>query len=226
MPYYFRQPDSAFGSGEPGAGLWFDTNLTAISTAYDLRNRGVILTLTPNTAGAASATHWWLDWETKSLWRIVFGSTTMEPFCLHSRRNFIAASAAHSTVMFGCRDGYVRRLENTANSDDGSTFESFVWFGPFGDPTMFNDSVIAELVGVLAKKSGEVLWSIHCGDTPEDAFTANAREQGIWTAGRNNAQHPRARGQAMYLKLTSTDATGWGYESAYLILVRAGRTRV
>ena len=219
MPFNFRNPES-------GLGQWFDTTTYAVSLEYDLRNRGIIIALTPNTAGATSATHWWFDWETQSFWKMVFGSPNMEPFCFHARRDFIAESSAHSTVMWGCRDGYVRRFENTSNSDDGSTFESFVWFGPYGDPSMFSDSVIAELVGVLAKNSGRVLWSIHCGDTPEDAFNADARESGVWTAGRNNAQHPRARGQAMYLKLSSVDAVGWAYESAYIILNRLGRTRV
>ena len=225
MPYSFRQPDSAFGSGNPGAGLWFDTATTAISLAYDLKNRGIIISTTPNTAGSSSATHWWLDWETKSFWKMVFGSVNQEPFCLHARRNFIASSAAHSTVMWGGRNGYVLRLQNTENDDDGNAFTSYVWFGPFGDPSLYSETIISEIVGVMAKHSGEVKWSIHKGDTPEEAFAADAIEEGAWTAGRNNAQHPRVRGQSLYLKLTSTDSTGWGFEAATLILKRAGKVR-
>lgn len=219
MPFNFRNPES-------GLELPYDTGNVTVSLEYDLKNRGIIIALTPNTAGAASSTHWWYDWETKSFWKMVFGSPNMEPFCLHARRNFIAASAAHSTVVWGCRDGYVRRLQNSSNNDDGSTFTSFVWFGPFGDLSLFSDSVITEIVGILAKNSGEVKWSIHVGDTPEEAFNADAREEGTWTAGRNNTQHPRTRGQSLYLKLTNIDGTGWAYEAAYVILSRAGRTRV
>lgn len=218
MPINFRNPES-------GQGLWFDTANVAVSMAYDLRNRGVILTLTPQTAGSTSATHWWLDWENKGLWKIKLGSANHEPFSLHARRNFIATSSAHSTVMWGCRDGYIRRLENTSTDDDGSDFDSYIFFGPIGDPSLLSDTVIQELVGVLGKYSGNVLWSLHVGDTPEDAFNAPACEEGIWYAGRNYTQHPRSRGQSHYVKLTGLDDTGWAYEQASVILQRAGRTR-
>lgn len=225
MPYNFRAPDSAYQSGNPGAGLWFDTATTAVSLEYDLRNRGVLIAVSPQTAGSSSATHWWLDWETKSLWKVVWGSTNQEPFCQHARRNFIAESAAHSTVMLGGRNGYIYRFQNSVNSDDSNTFTSYIWFGPFEDASMFSDVIITELVAELARKGGEVLWEIYVGETPEEAFVATPRESGVWVAGRNYVTNPRTRGASQYIKITSLDATGWGFERAYAILQNAGRHR-
>ena len=218
MPINFRNPES-------GQSLWYDTATTAVSLAYDLRNRLVVITLTPNTAGSTSATHWLFDWETKSLWKMQFGGTNTEPFCLHSRRNFIATSSAHSTVLLGCRDGYVRRFENTATDDDGESFESFVWLGPIGDNTLFSSTQITELVGILARNSGSIRWGIYAGDCPEDAFNSEAIEEGIWEKGRNFNSHPRASGGALYLKLSGVDNDGWGFEGASMIITPAGRVR-
>lgn len=219
MPFNWRNPES-------GLELFFDVGNVAVSLAYDLRNQGIIIALTPRTPGAASATHWWYHLPTQSFWKMAFGTVNVEPFVLHQRVNFVAAAATDSTIMWGGRNGYVYRFANDVNADDGSTFTSYVFFGPFGDPSLFSDMIITELVGVLAKDSGQVKWSIHVGDTPEEAFAAEAREEGLWNAGRNNAHHPRTRGQSQYLKLTSVDATGWGFEAAYAVLQRAGRTRV
>ena len=89
MPFLWRNP-------ETGSELWLDTANFTVSLEYDLRNRGIIIGLTPNTAGSASAVHWWFDLETQSFWKMKFGSYNQEPFCLHARRNFIAASATDS----------------------------------------------------------------------------------------------------------------------------------
>jgi hypothetical protein len=218
LPFAFRNPD-------PGIGLWFDTNLYAVSLEYDLRNRGIIIALTPHTAGSTSSTHWWFDWETKGLWQMTLGSVNQEPFCLHSRINFVPASTAHSSVMWGGRNGYIYRLDNTANTDDGNAFSSSIWFGPFEDPSMFSDLVITELVGELARKSGQVMWEIYVGETPEEAFVAGPREAGVWVAGRNYTAHPRTRGGSQYLKLSNLDSSGWGFERAFAILQKYGRHR-
>lgn len=226
MPFSYRNPDNPYNSGEPGAGLWFDTSLTAVSLAYDLKNRGIIIALTPQTAGSSSSTHWWYDMETGGLWKMKFGSVNQEPFCLHSRVNYVAESASHSIVMWGGRNGYIYRLQNNVNADDSNTFDSYVWIGPIGDGSMWNETLIQELIGELGRNSGQVRWEIYVGDTPEEAFNGTVREAGIWQAGRNFNVHPRTRGMNHYLKLNSVDATGWAFERASIILKNAGRARV
>jgi len=225
MPYFFRNPDAAPESGEPGEGLWFDASTTAISLEYDLKNRAVIIGLTPQDEEDESSTHWWLDWDQKGLWKMQYGDPDQEPLCLHARKNFVAETVADSTVMWGGRNGYIYSLQNTANDDDGNEYESYIWFGPFGDPIAFNDTIITELVGILARNSGEIRWDIYVGETPEEAFNSTPRESGTWVAGRNYAAHPRSRGMAQYIKLTNIDETGWAFEQAYAVLNRAGRYR-
>jgi hypothetical protein len=62
------------------------------------------------------------------------------------------------------------------------------------------------------------------GDTPEDAFEADEREQGIWNAGRNNTVNPRVSGGALYLKLANVDTGGWGIEAITAMIGRSGRS--
>jgi hypothetical protein len=208
----------------PESSFWYDSNNTTVALGFDIQSRGVIITLTANSAAATSGEHWWLDWETKSFWKMQFGSPNHEPFTLHSRRNFIPTSVAHSTTVWGCRDGYVRRFVSTNNTDDSSSFSSYVFIGPITDPNLLSDTMLSELIGIVAKDSSQVMWSIHVGDTPEDAFEADEREQGIWNAGRNNTVNPRVSGGALYLKLANVDTGGWGIEAITAMIGRSGRS--
>lgn len=205
--------------------LAVDRSSVTVGMAYDLRGRGIHINLTPNSAGSSSATHWWFDWETKSFWKVLYASTDFEPFAIHARKNFVAASNT-TTVALGCRDGYVRRFSYAVETDDGTAFDSYIWLGPIGDPTLYFDSQLDELSGTLGADSGEVQWTLYTGDSPEAAYAAQAHENGLWVAGRNPAVHPRARGQAIYIKLANDDSgNAWEYESGLAVISRRGKTR-
>lgn len=202
-----------------------DPSTTSVAMEYDIRDRGIHIFLTPLSAGSAASGHWWFDWDTKSFWRVTLGDADYEPYVVHERKNFVASSASHSTVMLGCRDGYIRRHQNDLVTDDSTAFSSEVWLGPFGDPTLMNDTFLMDVMGVLARLGGKATWSVHPGTTPEEAFNASARESGIWEAGRNNVANPRVSAQSFYLKLVNADNLGWGFETGSLKLSTRGRTR-
>lgn len=206
--------------------LAVDRTTTSVAMGFDVRDRGVHVFLTPYSAGSTSATHWFLDWETKAFWKVVLGSADYEPYVLHSRVNYVPSSQAHSSLVLGCRDGYIRRFQNNVTTDDGTAFNSYLLMGPFGDSAGILDLSIDEICAVLARKSGNVKWEILAGDTPEEALRATARESGLWVAGRNNPSHPRVRAPAMYVKLSNADSLGWAWESGSARVGRRGRTRV
>ena len=96
------------------------------------------------------------------------------------------------------------------DQDDGSNaISSHIVFGPFalGDSKGVTEGKLTSLCAALARGSGDVTWSVHVGQTAEDAVNAAARESGTWTgysdAGLQYKAHPRARGAYATVKITS-----------------------
>lgn len=198
-----------------------DKSTTTVSMAYDVYARGIHIFLTPASAG--TPTHWWFDWETKGFWKVTVHSN-YDPFCAHSRKN---AVSDHSTVMLGCRDGYIRRFQTNLAADDSTNFTSYVFFGPFGESAGMHDTSLDEMAVTLAQDSGDVDWEIRTADCAEDAFEATAQESGEFTiAGRNNNVNPRVRGAASYIKLSNGESgVAWGFEGGVAKFNKRGKTR-
>lgn len=224
-----RYPTSLSRERMPDELIGINRSTIVATMAYNLRWRGIDIFLTPVTAGTESATHWFFDWETKSFWKVKFGLTSYEPFAVHARRD--QTSSESSTVM-GCRDGYIRRFVSTAKTDDGTAFDSHIYLGPLGDEKLLNDMGIDKITATLSADSGAVEWSLHCGDTPEEAFDAAARQYGTWTTGRSRAAYPRTRGGATYIKLSGSydendieAERGWEWESGSAVVSERGANR-
>lgn len=217
-----RHPQSLGREKLPREMLGLDKSTTNVVLAYDVADRGIHIFLTPLTATGTPASHWWFDWESKSFWKVQLASDQFEPMVLHGRKNFYDDN---SGVALGCRDGYVRRFTADATDDDGTDFDSELWLGPFGDPTMFGDSILTELMVTLAANSNGVNYEIFAGDDPTSAASNPRSYMGTWTAGRNRPEHPRVRGQSLYLKLTNANGSPWAWESGYAMLAKQGRTR-
>lgn len=201
------------------------TNKTThtVAMAYDVVDRGIHIFLTPNTAGSTASGHWFLDWESKAFWQVTLGSTNHEPFAIHARKNWYTTN---SGVILGCRDGYIRYHSHSADDDDGTDFSSEVWLGPIGDSTLFSDTMLAEIAATLGTGSGQVLFEIYQADSPEAAFAGSPIYQSYWSYGRNPAEHPRIRGQSLYIRLTNgEDGVAWSWEAGYAVIGRKGKTR-
>jgi hypothetical protein len=205
--------------------LAIDKAAITVSLAYDVRDRGIHIFLTPNTAGSSSATHWWFDWEAKSFWKVTLGSANFEPLVAHARRNYTPASSSESTVVFGCRDGYIRRFENDLNKDDSVSYSSYVLIGPIGDPALLRETVLDRVNVVLARDSGKVLWTAVAGSSPEEALNAPAMTSGQFAAGFSSTIYPKVRGQSIYLRISNLDGRGWGFEGGQAIISHRGRVR-
>lgn len=218
-----RHPQSLSRERLPRELLGVDKSVTNVVMCYDLIDRGIHIYLTPITGPGSASTHWWFDWESKSFWKVQHGSEDFEPFTLHQRKNFYDDN---STVAIGCRDGYIRRHTSDASDDDGTDFDSNVIIGPLGDPTMSNDTTVAEIQATLAANSGDVLWELRPGDDPTSALTADPQYTSVWKAGRNRPEHPRVRGQSIYLYLENgEEGVPWAWEAGTMILAKQGKTR-
>jgi hypothetical protein len=208
---------------------------TVASLAYDIYNRGVHIFLTSRDTGDDDPgdTHWFMDWETKSLWEVQFGGAVGGIFNPWSALAQRSRPSDRSVVLLGCKDGYVRYFDADYDVDDedetsAKRFRSSCVFGPFGDASLLNDSRWDELEVVLSADSASVDVEIFAGETAEEAAEAVLTGSPSYTrrigTGRSPRMHPRVRGASLYLKLTADRR--WAFEAASAVLAKAGRTRV
>lgn len=235
---FFMSPDGLYAM-QPGCGntpipvsrnkipeglIGIDTSTFSVQMAYDLRDQGMHLFVTPTTGSDAGTQHYFVTTDTEESGgpqAKFFPQSypfTMEPTAIHVRRD---ATGANSTVILGCRDGYTRNHVDSQTTDDGTTITSTVMIGPMGFGLSL-EGAVEMLEATLATGSGSVTWSLHMGATPEAAVAASAFYSGggTWAAGKNYKCRTNARGAAFVLKITAT--TRWALEQIVAQLGAAG----
>lgn len=221
----------------------------AVTLAYDVYHRGLLISVTPNgaVAGTDTGSHWFFDWETKSFWPMSFGSgdTFFHPTHAISRRNYVpvsnaTASKSETQILFS--DGNMRQFDDAYDMDDevyayenGTVTDgpeprrirSHCIFGPFGDASLLNESLWAELSLVLSDSSTSVDVEIFSGRTAEEASQLAISGPPSWTARINGQRsprmYPRVRGASLYLKIKANRR--WAFEAATAVLAKVGRVR-
>jgi hypothetical protein len=209
-------------------------NLTnAVSMAWDARERGFHLFVTPETG---VGTHWWLDVANKAMWPVVL-QEGHQPTAV---ARIAGESGGLHEVVLGCADGYLRKFSGEATTDDGTDIESHVLIGPFRLTTDdLSDAILAEIHGILADNAGTVSWHIIPATNAEEAAdlaveaVADALAgvdpgdvvacSGSWTELRNRVERPRVRGPWCVIWLASTYA--WAYEAVAVRINQLGRLR-
>lgn len=208
-----------------------DTSAYTVSMAYDVRDRGIHLFVTKNTA--ATAAHWWIDVKltmhgdatNASFWPVELADTDYDPFICHGRKNY---TSDYSWVILGGRDGYLRRFRSNLGADDGTNFESYVDYGPIRlSSNDFVEGVAYDLVGNVASGSGDVAAAVRTGETMEEAFNATAGETVYWrTAGLQYTHTVRRHGRAAFVRISNgEDGSRWAIEGLMLTRGDGGRQR-
>lgn len=209
----------------PAELLNIDPELHHVSMAYDMLNRGIHLYVTRKDGGQMR--HWWLDWETRSIWPWQL-TTDHEPLVCRSYNSFHADDSA---VLLGSRDGQVRRYHRHQNQDDdGTAISSFVLLGPFnlGGGNYF-EGLVADLFASLPGDMGRVRYELYVGQSHEEAYRRYQINDhaycGTWKPGINPSVHPRIRSGAMFMKLIGLDARPWAVEEITARIRNVGRVR-
>lgn len=195
-----------------------DLAATIIRMAWDDRQKGFHLFLTPLTS-SAEATHYWYDQRSGAWWADEFADTDHNPKAVYL---FDADNPDDRVVLIGSWDGYLRTVDREADDDDGAAITSHVFFGPLNGST---DEVLhlKELQAQMAETAGNVTWSVHTGSSEEVALAASAVSNGTWIAGGNRFDLVMRAGQAIYVKVTSN--TTWAMESLLARVEELGATR-
>lgn len=196
-----------------------DGNTHVVSLSYDAESCGVHVFLTQGTS--SQRLHWYLDWQSKSFWPVRLPGT-MDPL---EALEYSGIDAADSTVLMGCRDGYVRRWRLDADNDDGTAITSFIQVGPIQLGDGYRCGLLNEIVGTLGGSSGGVTVSVLVGETAEQATAASAFQTATFSAGRNYHFRPRARAGSCVVKLANSGARAWAWENMHLVRETLGVQR-
>jgi hypothetical protein len=204
------------------------------------------------TATTASE-HFFFDWKNRGFWPQSF-AYGKECTAIHSWKNFpcsgsyqtayaayLAAfpavshptTAAHeavgnqSTVLIGCRDGYIRRFLTTQTTDDGTAIDSYLYYGPFSYGQGFSEGMVTELSLFCGLNSGDVTATIQAGSSGEEAFTSPLRSfsRDFTEARRNPTWYPRLSGGDFILLLEDLSNSIWSVERIDVVLAAGGRLR-
>jgi len=193
--------------------------LTA-SLEYDTHDHGVHIFLTPDSSNAR--THWWFDWDRKTFWPLTLASDH-EPLTTCSLQS---TAIEDSCAVLGCRDGYLRRFSELAETDCGTAFESYAMMGPIGLAADGRFGLITRLEAVMALDSADTTWAVQVASTFEGVVTASANATGTWSAGLNHPVYNTGRGQACALKITGTSGRKWAVEHVLATVRDSGRRRI
>ncbi len=194
-----------------------NTGTHTVSMAWDDDAMGfhVFVTLTNS---VDEATHYFFeaprpDGSGGAWWKDVFAQKKHNPLCCCT---VDGNEVDDRCVVIGSWDGYVRRFDRNASTDDGVAIESFVKIGPLLTPNL--DEVILEnLQGVFAEDSADVDLEIQVGRTAEIAVAATplASVSDTFSSSRGYTKYVNRAGHAIYVGLRSTGR--WAMES-----IRAG----
>lgn len=200
-----------------------DVANNAVALAYDPSGRGVVIAITPWQGG--DGVYYWYGLETKSFWPLSFDADS-QPFTLLT---YDCDSPSQRGVLFGCRDGRIRRFNVRGGTDDGTAFDSYAYYGPIHlgiDP--LQEGVLAKMIGLLAVGSGKVDWEIYAGNSPEEAYMKTTpAASGTWDSeGVNRTVRPRVRGQSAFIKVAGADNLPWALERISVGIEPMGEQRL
>lgn len=225
-------PVSASREFLPKELLNIDTTAYTVSMAYDVRYRAIHLFVSKNSA--ATATHWWIDAKVSmygdggnvAFWKVVYPATTLDPFIVHGRRNH---ASDHSSVVLGGRDGYLRRYSHDLDTDDGTNFASFIYYGPVRASTDdFMDGMLHDIIADVAQDSGDVKCEVLLGETAETAYAATTLKPAIYwrTNGLQYPQTIRRACRTFFLKISNgQNGVAWALEGLRCVVGGKGRQR-
>lgn len=223
-----------------------DASTHRITMAYDRTRSGISVCITKLSDGTNSNYFYDKATETDTEPGGFFPETYPEECGAYSLFYYSANDAANRDLLLGCKDGYLRKFDPTAEDDDiGGTDEaidSYVSFGPLKLGGKNKEGVISSIVGVTAggKSSSELtdsssptlnVWVGHSADEITEKLIANSSPNlaaTISAPGRNRGAAIKrpVRGAFAGIRVGNSTATEtWGLERLILEGVETGRMK-
>jgi hypothetical protein len=184
-----------------------DLSTTKVELAWDDRQQTVMIYCT-DLSGATSI-HFAYDTRSQAFWMDRFLSVSHNPSCVHVFDGDLPGDRA---LLLGCRDGYIRKIDVDAKSDDTEAIESYAFLGPFQGGS--GKLKLRETRLSAGENSDRIAVGVHCGPSPEAAFGAQAMSTFMHDPNSEIAHRTGGVGNAIYLKLSNTTyGESWSFES-------------
>ena len=205
-----------------------DTELYTALMQYDTSQHCVRIYLVDEKdtgAGENVSRSWIYDWKNAAFWQ----DSLAYIYCPLSLCAYSHSSSEESSVILGCRDGYLRKYNRGSSMDDLTSFTSDVLLGPFaiGGTAGYMEGILNEINTNLSANSSDVTWYVYVGNSVESAYKAYQDSQyfttGTFSAGENYTVHPRSRGVAAFIRLTSIGR--WALEDMNVSVFPGGKFR-
>tara|TARA_R100000808_G_scaffold23310_1_gene51595 strand:+ start:500 stop:4270 length:3771 start_codon:yes stop_codon:yes gene_type:complete len=204
-----------------------DASLYHVSLCYDYHTYGVHVFLhARDQPQSLTGTHYYYDERSDSLWPMEYPSDIGPSYAIAYNN----LDPDRRRILLGGYDGVIRHFNSMATADNHVTpIDSYVWIGP-----IFLDDVtetkLMRIASVLDKtpvaQTDAVTYEIYVGDTVEEAKASSPVITGTWNSGRNPWRYTRARGQSIFVKLSSNvAAVPWAIETITATIAVAGRAR-
>lgn len=196
-----------------------NTGLQTISLIWNDRFQGMHMFLSW-TGQPEPSTHFFFEQRTGAWWQDAFANVLHNPLVVCT---FDGNLPTDRVPIIGSWDGYVRKIDPDASTDDGWPIESSVVLGPILTDNL-DDVLIKEIQAVLGMASGEVRYEILIGPTAEQALSSTPIATGVWQPGRNLSSYIRRAAHALYIKLASSDQ--WCMEAIRCRMASQGKVRM
>jgi len=199
-----------------------DLSVYRIELVWNTRDDGMHLFKIPYLDGGQKISHFFWERKTGAWFEDEFGHTTVQPTAVTA---LDGDSAKDRALIIGGEDGVLRRWTEASYSDDGHAIDSRVLIGPIVKPETDIEFRVDRLEAVLASSQGGGNFEIIPTDDPSvvgDPYTS-----GQLSSGRNPVIRARARGAAIYVRLSNSSVSErWALEDLAIHGAGAGRRRI
>jgi hypothetical protein len=188
-----------------------DLDANIVTLTWDDRAIAVRVYISPT--DGTPGTHYVWDVRNEAWWPFSYSDTLYNPRAVH----LLAGNTAEERLIleYG-QDGYIRKVDVDAESDDGAPIESHVYLGPF------SGMMLMELTAILREDSNNVRWSICTASSAEKALDSVPRHAGRFRAGQNQSHWPRAFLEHGYIRLDGSGS--WALESLKAVVEEVSET--
>ena len=213
-----------------------DPSTHRITMAYNRRDYGIHICITLLEDG--SNYNYWYDLKTEGLFPEVYP----DQCGAYSLFYYAANDTTLRDVLIGCKDGYLRKFDKTAEDDNigGSDqlIDSYAVLGPIQLSDGINDGTLSNINIISAggisgggDDSDDIDFSIFAARTSEhitkDITAATAKYSGTFSSPgyqKGNKDRRKARGRFGAVKIGNDTATEtWGFEKLTLDVKQIGR---
>jgi hypothetical protein len=195
-----------------------------VQLAWDFVRKQLWVVVAPvtNLSTDTTTVYVW-DQRTDSWWQDSYPAS-MGPAVVYG---YDAEQADDKSFLVGCRDGYLRRVDDSAADDDGTEVTNRVRFDTILSDNPADQIKLTEINAAMGEGSGDVDLKVYAGQTAEQLADADTpRFKRVVKSGRNGAIHQRVQAPAIAVELGQTAGQSrWALERLGVNVRATGRAR-